>query len=162
LSAGAIQTGCSSSSSPAPASTPDGSTEASTEAGGEDAGCTPIAPGTTVSAIDGGSTWACFQAKCGPALTECSADCVCNNAVLTALECQANGGGIAACFTPVASTDDAGTDAIDCLVMNMGMCGIVLDASADGSTDAASTDASSDAATEAATSEAGPADASDQ
>jgi hypothetical protein len=157
LSAGVMQAGCSSSSSP-PATPP--ANDASVDSG-EDAGgaCTPIAPGTTVSGVDGGSQWACFQAACGPSLTECSSDCVCNNAILTALECQAGGGTIVACFTPVSTSDDAGTDALDCLIANMTACGI---APLDASTDATTKDASSDAATEAATPEAGPVEAGDQ
>jgi hypothetical protein len=112
--------------------------------------CTP--GGTTASNVDGGSLWACFQSLCGSTIAECSRDCLCNDAVLTALACEANGGGVTACYTPIVSTDDVGIDVIDCLIQQTGICPPVLDAGPDGAT---TSDASSDVATDAAATEAG-------
>jgi hypothetical protein len=112
MGAGAVGFGCSSSSSPAAAvdsGTPEASPE---EAGGEDGGadaemmmeaaaCTP-AP-VNISTFDGGSVWTCTQTACASTmggLTACGADCTCNAAVFSALQCVASdGGSTTACFT---------------------------------------------------------------
>jgi hypothetical protein len=114
MGAGAVGFGCSSSSGgttpPADSGTPEASTgeDGSTDSGGggmdaemEAASCTP-AP-VNIATFDGGAVWSCTQAACASTmggLTACGADCTCNAAVFSALECVANdGGGTTACFT---------------------------------------------------------------
>jgi hypothetical protein len=53
-----------------------------------------------------GPSWTCLEMACKMSLTACAANCECNNAVLTALECVVMAGGssatpaqTAACFT---------------------------------------------------------------
>ena len=130
MGAGAVGFGCSSSSSPA-AAVDSGTTEASPEeaggdGGGEDApaaeaaACMPS--GINVATMNFGSaSWACFQAKCMPSLTMCAADCDCDNGILGALQCAADGGAAATmgCFVTAfgtLSSNAAGMAAEACIV----------------------------------------------
>jgi hypothetical protein len=60
----------------------------------------------SAATIMSGPGWTCLEMVCKTSLTACAADCACNNAVLTALECVVMAGGAtatpaqtAACFT---------------------------------------------------------------
>jgi hypothetical protein len=52
--------------------------------------------------INSGPAWTCLEMVCMTSLTACAADCECNNAVLTALECVITAGGAGA--TPAQTT----------------------------------------------------------
>ena len=135
---GVVEVGCSSSSSSAPTPTTDAATDDA--AAGDDAddsavACTPL-PINSATFDAGSPIWSCLQAACGPSLATCATDCVCNNAVLAALSCQADGGTSTTCFTPVASTDTAGGAVITCLLAKTAGCGLVLDGGTDAASDA--------------------------
>jgi hypothetical protein len=157
VGAGIIGFGCSSSSSP-PTNNPPEDSGAGTDA----AACIPLAD-ASVATGDFSPIWTCLEQACSTSLTACAANCECNNAVLTALNCVATDAGTqTACFTnaltPIALTVVPAGQVGVCLP-NMGAaCGamVVTDAGTDGSTDGgAKEDAASDAATtDAATNDA--------
>jgi hypothetical protein len=131
VGAGAAEIGCSSSSGgsstpPEDAATPgDTGTTADTgaieDAGGGDAAPTCVAIDASAATIVTGSpVWDCYEAMCGTALTECAADCTCNDAVLGALQCTANDAGSqTVCFAALATagaSPGASMDTLNCLV----------------------------------------------
>lgn len=161
--AGIIGFGCSSSSSPpANNNTPEdsGSPEAST--------CVPLAD-ASVATSTFSPIWTCLEQACSTSLIACAADCTCNNAVLTALDCVATDAGTqTACFTnaltPIALTHIAAGEVGACLQSGGMSCGatVVTDGGLDGSTDSgAKEDAATDAASDAETSDAATGDAGD-
>jgi hypothetical protein len=116
LGAGAVAAACSSSSSgPSDGGTAEAGVDTGAVSdgtgdvsdGGGDAAMTTCEASTASSAtIRSGPAWTCLEMVCKTSLTACAANCECNNAVLTALECVvANGGAsatpaqTAACFT---------------------------------------------------------------
>jgi hypothetical protein len=86
LAAGALAVGCSSSSSSAPASNND----ASTESGGEDAGCHVDADLTMFAESDaaGSACAACVSANCMTGINACATSCAC----IGLFTCLADGG----------------------------------------------------------------------
>jgi hypothetical protein len=170
--AGVLGFGCSSSSSPPTNNNPvDAATEAAACIDPSDAS---IATGMFTP------IWTCYEqaSVCGAQLTACAADCACNLAVLTSLECVATDAGTQqGCFQTfpmglgplaTASTNSAATGLGVCL-LNVGTkCGadVVVDggdAGGDAGTkeDAASDASTGDAATDAATTVDAAADAGD-
>jgi hypothetical protein len=147
LGAGATAVACSSSSSPAT-----GGNDAATDTGvvtGEDAAAEAAGPCVLLPAspatVDGGTAWACYQKTCAAAFATCAADCVCNNALVTALSNIATMGMTMAIetaqLTPVDAIDDAGAGAIGCVVSNESVCmPIVSDAGKADGGDAATGD----------------------
>lgn len=87
-------------------------------------------------------------------------DCLCNNSVIKALECQVDGGSTTTCFAPIYMADTAGMNVIACLMaQRTTSCGVSLDGGVDGATDAGhGTDASDGGAPDTG---AVPADAGD-
>jgi hypothetical protein len=145
LGAGAVAAACSSSSSGG------GGTDSGADSAGDDGGgdgavaCTanPISSAT----VDGGASWACIEAACHAELTACAADCPCNNAVLTALQCIATMGAAAttSCFTtgftPIIA-DTTVTPLVTCLQGHSAGCGgPVVDGGPDAHSDAPTGDA---------------------
>jgi hypothetical protein len=157
---GIVEVGCSSSSTPATTS-PEAST--TTDSGGDEdvdaaVACT-AAPVNAATFDAGNAIWSCLQTACQPSLAACGTDCPCNDAVLEALLCQADGGSSTACFTPVYEVDTAGSNVIVCLQAKTSGCGLTLDGGDSGSTsDATTTDAgtTSDAASTDGAPEAAP------
>ena len=161
--AGIVGFGCSSSSSP-PANNTTPPADAATEA----ATCSALSD-ASVATGDFSPIWTCYEkaSVCGAELTACAADCICNNAVLTSLECVAlDAGTQQGCFESapnglgsVDMTDTAAGELGVCLLNVGSSCGatVVTDAGTDGSTDGGTKeDAASDAAiTDAATGDAG-------
>ena len=163
VGAGVAEVGCSSSSTPATtpaedAAVPDSSTTVEDTGTGGDAApatCTPMT--TNSETFDSGSdTWAALQVACKTQLTACAANCYCNNAILTALQCSAPDASAAmGCFTTaltaIVATDSTDESAVgSCLIANTGTgdAGAATDAG-----DAATT--TSDAATDAAATDSG-------
>jgi hypothetical protein len=133
LGAGAVAAACSSSSSgPSDGGTAEAGvdtgaavdtgaipdTGAVTDGGGDVATATCEASTMNSATITSGPAWTCLEMVCKTSLTACAADCECNNAVLTALECVVMAGGSSAtpaqttaCFTsnlgPLISSPDA-------------------------------------------------------
>ena len=70
------------------------------------AACTPM--GSSVATVNVSPTWTCFEGACSTELTACAADCVCNNAILTALSCVATTGDQVGCFTTAATSGGTG------------------------------------------------------
>jgi hypothetical protein len=96
---GAVAVACSNSSSSGGGEDGGGDAANGTDGGSTDApACTPVLDATTVTTIDGGALWACFNTApaCGTELMACAADCVCDNAMLLALNCVAEAGGASA------------------------------------------------------------------
>jgi hypothetical protein len=89
LAAGALAVGCSSSSSSAPATNNDASTETGAE-GGEDASCHVDADLTAFAESDaaGSECAACVKANCMAGIMACSTSCACINL----FTCLADGG----------------------------------------------------------------------
>jgi hypothetical protein len=164
VGAGVAEVGCSSSSTPATTPAEDGSTGTDSSTTVEDTGtggdaapatCTPMSINSET--FDSGSdTWAALQVACKTQLTACAANCYCNNAILTALQCSAPDAAAAmGCFTTaltaIVSTDSTDESAVgSCLIANTstGDGGAASDAG-----DAATT--TSDAATDAAATDSG-------
>ncbi len=132
LGAGVAGVGCSSSSSP-PATTPPEDASTPIDSGvtpPEDTGtatdapatpCTPISDASAATIVTGSPLWDCYEAKCGPSLTACAADCNCNNQVLEALNCVAtDGGNSTTCFATV-STNSA-NDTVESTMLNVPRC----------------------------------------
>jgi hypothetical protein len=136
LGAGIFEIGCSSSSSPAAAGGTDAATDATGDDVGDDGGGPPCtAAPVNVATFDAGSpVWACLQAACAPSLGACGTDCVCNDAFLAALECQADGGSPTTCFGTASSVDTAAGTAVTCLATKTGGCGLSIDAGPDSGT----------------------------
>jgi hypothetical protein len=89
-----------------------GGTDAAKDVQKEAMACVDAA--INVSNFDSGSaTWACIQTMCmdGGTLAACAADCTCNTAFATALQCVADGGDQVTCFTP-AVTEPTGIGAM--------------------------------------------------
>ena len=92
--------------------------DAKPEAKAEAAAC--VDAGVNIATFDSGSPlWACYQMYCGATgdaagagtLSACSADCTCNTAFLTALQCaatDASQANITACFTPAVMSGTLG------------------------------------------------------
>jgi hypothetical protein len=111
LGGGAVAVACSSSSS---SPSDGGAAEAGVDTGavkdgtspasdgGHDAAMATCEAGTNVATINSGPAWTCLEMVCNASLTACAADCVCNNAVLTALGCVISSGGATA--TPAQTT----------------------------------------------------------
>jgi hypothetical protein len=117
-----------------------------------------------VATINSGPAWTCLEMACSASLTACAADCVCNNAVLTALECVIMKGGASAtmaqtiaCFTsnvgPLTTGPEApiAGPAATCLMMNSQGCATQgmeggTDGGSDGGDSATASDATSDSA----------------
>src|SRR5450755_1823192 len=93
VGAGAVEIGCSSSSSTAPAGPGDASTADSPvtpdDTGTPDTGttCTPVSDASAATIVTHTSAWDCEEVQCATELKGCAADCECNNDVLTALQC---------------------------------------------------------------------------
>ncbi len=70
-------------------------------------------------------SWTCVQQACPSAVAGCAGDCTCNDAVSSALACDADGGTPTACFssalTPVAA-DSTVTTLVSCLVSMGNQC----------------------------------------
>ncbi len=62
-------------------------------------------------------------------LVACASDCVCNNAVLAALQCAATGGSQTTCFAPVFTAGATGMAVVTCLLTSSSGCSPMLDAS---------------------------------
>jgi hypothetical protein len=116
--------------------------------------------------ITSGPAWTCLEMVCKTSLTACAADCECNNAVLTALECVVTAGGAgatpaqtAACFTsnigPLLSGPDApiaGPLATCLMTMSQGCATQGMEGGTDGSSggdSATASDATGDSASDA-------------
>jgi hypothetical protein len=134
---GAIATGCgddtaatnngdagndSASSGTATSGASSGSTSGSTSGSRSGASSGAAAPDcgalqpVNVGTFDSGSAqWACFQQHCGAVLANCATEACCNNSILGALLCVADGGTATNCFTP-ALTAAMDTDASTCIV----------------------------------------------
>jgi hypothetical protein len=91
--------------------------------------CTPV--DASIAAIAAGPVWGCFQAACASQLTACATDCVCNDAMLRALECAANGESSTTCFE-----DALAQNARDSNVMLVGGCLESVQAKCSGGADA--------------------------
>src|SRR5438093_13299867 len=63
-----------------------------------DAGCPPSPGAPSVDDPDAGPLWACTRTLCAAELSSCTADCECNNQLLSALDCVQRGEGLSACF----------------------------------------------------------------
>jgi hypothetical protein len=176
LGAGAVAVACSSSSSnPSDAGTPEAgvdtgampdSTAPVSDGGGDADAATATCEASTMNAstIMSGPAWTCLEMVCKTSLTACAANCECNNAVLTALECVVMAGGssatpaqTAACFTsnlgPVISGPE-GSIALPlamCLMnMSQGCAMQGMEGGTDGgSSDGGSSDATGDSTTDA-------------
>jgi hypothetical protein len=128
LGAGAVAVGCSSSSSGSPPAGDDASTATDAPATTPDTGtedapatpCTPVSDASAATIVTGSPSWDCYESKCTTSLTACGADCECNNAILTALNCIAmDAGTTTACFGPVSSSAEPATTAVlTCLLAN--------------------------------------------
>jgi hypothetical protein len=128
--AGVAEVGCSSSSSPAAATPPEDASSPGPEASTppEDTGappaeaagpCTPISDASAATIKTGSALWDCYEAKCGPSLTACAADCNCNNDVLKALNCVATDAGSGTtCFGMYVTGGMLDTNVVQCLVSN--------------------------------------------
>jgi hypothetical protein len=130
VGAGAAEIGCSSSSggssSPEDSGTADTSTPPADTGTTEDAGGDAATPCVTIDAsaatiVTGSPVWDCYESMCATALAACAADCLCNDAVLSALQCTAtDGGNQQTCFAGLASLsgamEPAGTATLECLV----------------------------------------------
>jgi hypothetical protein len=67
--------------------------------GGADPACVPSQE--SVATVDAGALFGCYQTACASELSGCAADCVCNAAVTTGLECLlADAGTGHSCFYP--------------------------------------------------------------
>lgn len=67
--------------------------------GGADVPCVPS--GADVATIDAGALFRCYQTACATELSGCAADCVCNAAVMSGLQCLlADAGTGQSCFYP--------------------------------------------------------------
>jgi hypothetical protein len=115
-------TSASSGASSGTASSGSSGSSGSSSSGKADAGapdCGTLIP-TNVGTFDSGSAlWSCIQGKC-PSLATCGTMACCNNSILAALQCVADGGTGATCFTTALGVADMTTSA--CIVMNA-MCG---------------------------------------
>jgi hypothetical protein len=156
--AGVLGFGCSSSSSP-PAN--DTGNDAATDAATEAAACIDPSDASIATGVFT-PIWTCYEKAtvCGPQLTKCEADCTCNLAVLTSLECVATDAGTQqGCFMtapgglgPLATNQtnpNAAATALGVCLLNVGTkCGadVTVDGGDAGTTDAATTDGG-DAAT---------------
>lgn len=173
LGAGAVVVACSSSSSnpndggTAEAGVDTGSVPGDTgvvsDGGGDGDAAMATCEASTMSSetIQSGPAWTCLEMVCKTSLTACAADCECNNAVLTALECVVMAGGssatpakTAACFTsnlgPLISSPDApiAGPVASCLMMMSQGCATQ---GMEGGTDGGSSDGGSSDATDSAT-----------
>jgi hypothetical protein len=129
---GAVAVACSNSSSGGGGGNEDGGDSGGTTSegggGGDAPACTPV--DASVTTIDGGALWACFNttAACGAELMACANDCICNSAMIAALLCVADAGGASApanamttCVTqqlgmaPGAATDSTIAPLLGCL-----------------------------------------------
>jgi hypothetical protein len=130
LGAGAVAVACSSSSSSSSPAGDDASADApsSEDAGGAEAAAC-VANSMSVATLDGGATWGCIQAACDSmGLSACAADCVCNNAILSALACVQTMGAAntMSCFTTAltaAESDTAVQGLLSCLEAKSASCG---------------------------------------
>lgn len=119
--------------------------------------CSPI--DASIATVAAGSLWGCYQAACSMQLAACAADCICNDAMLGALRCAADGGSGTACFLAAIGKNIGVSSVVEvgnCLVMGAGaaMCGgdAGTDAAADATRDSAvesGADARADAVSEA-------------
>jgi hypothetical protein len=132
LGAGAMAVACSSSSSPPPATGGNDSGGSETSTTPPEEAAAPCVPITTASpaTVDAGAQWGCYEKACSAAFTACAADCVCNNALLTALNNIATMGMTMAVetaqLTTVDGVDDAGAGAIGCVIMNESVCNPIV------------------------------------
>jgi len=154
VGAGAAEIGCSSSSggssSPedsgtADTSTPPADTGSTEDAGGGDTStpCVTI-DASAATIVTGSPVWDCYESMCATALAECAADCTCNDAVLSALQCTAtDAGSQTVCFAGLASagaSPGASMDTLNCLVGDASVpCQSATAPTGDGGTDAAPT-----------------------
>ncbi|MGO9837326.1 MAG: hypothetical protein ACLP1X_24290 [Polyangiaceae bacterium] len=151
VAACAVAVACSSSSpSPAVAGTDaamDVVTTPEDTGTGADVPCVldPASPAT----VDGGAVWGCFQAACKTQLTACAADCVCNNAYLTALMGAAANMSMASTLIEMAgSADMAAMTALTCIGGNLQCENVGGDGGTEGGKDGAAGDsATGDSAT---------------
>jgi hypothetical protein len=138
-----------------------------------------LAVDISAATVDAGKTWGCLESACSSQLAMCAGDCVCNDAMLSALLCAATGQELSTdCFTAeiAAHIGDPTVVVIgNCLLSNAALCTSEKDASTedggerpvdggreggspDGGTksDAASTiDAAIDASTDAVATDSG-------
>jgi hypothetical protein len=122
VGAGAVAAACSSSSpSPAKTTVSDAASdvvETTEDAASEAAPCVAVA--ASPATVDGGAVWGCFQAACKSQLTACAADCVCNNAYITALMGAAANMSMASTLIEMAgSADMAAMTALTCIGGNL-------------------------------------------
>ena len=129
MGAGAVAVACSSSSSPPPVTggNDSGGSETSTPPEEAAAPCVKITAADPAT-IDGGADWACFETKCAAELTACAADCLCNNAFLTALQnIQTMGMSTATVqLTTATGSDDAGSSVGACLLSFESTCAPIV------------------------------------
>jgi hypothetical protein len=164
VGAGAVAVACSSSSpSPAKVTSSDAAAdvvETTEDTGtGADAPCVidPASPAT----VDGGAVWGCFQVACKTQLTACAADCVCNNAYLTALMGAAANMSMASTLIEMAGgADMAASTALTCIGGNLQCENVGAEGGTEGGTEGGSHDgATGDSATgDSATASDAPAD----
>ncbi len=104
--------------------------------------------------VEGGAGWACYEGACASVLAACAADCVCNDTILWALLCTADGGSSNTCFSDAigAHIDDRNVVLVgNCLVFNAAsVCGKQGDAGDSGSVNGSPPDADDGQAAEAA------------
>jgi hypothetical protein len=175
LGGGAVAVACSSSSSsPSDGGAADAEAGVDTGAvsdgtasdgGGDAAMATCEASTMSAATINSGPAWTCLEMVCSASLTACAADCVCNNAVLTALECVVMNGGASAtpaqttaCFTsnvgPLISGPEAsivGPVATCLMTMAQGCATQGMEGGTDGGSDGGDSATASDATGDSAT-----------
>jgi len=106
--------------------------------------CAPL--DASIATVAAGPLWGCYQAACSMELAACAADCVCNDAMLGALRCAADGGSGTTCFLSAIAKNVGAPGVVEvgnCLVLGAGFAACGGDAGSD-----ASSDASRDAAVE--------------
>jgi alpha-tubulin suppressor-like RCC1 family protein len=123
-------------------------------------GCAPVdATATSYLDTDAGACGACLQARCTTAVAQCTGDCTCNAAVVTALQCvdglgaSTSIGSATTCVAPVLNAVDPDVLAVgQCLVESCAAtCGVQasdagMDATAPGEAGAVVSDAGTEAA----------------
>jgi hypothetical protein len=111
------------------------------------AACTPM--GSSAATVNVSPTWTCFEGACSTELTACAADCVCNNAILTALSCVATTGDQRGCFTTAATSGGGGALTVALCLATASAPGAACGPPGDGGAGDGATDGASEAATEA-------------
>lgn len=69
------------------------------DAGADVSACVSLP--VSVATVDAGDLFGCYQTACAAELGACAADCVCNGAIMSALQCLlADAGSVQSCFYP--------------------------------------------------------------